>query len=140
MNKENIQITDLGEEQILSVINKGIDKAKRELDKFIEVDIETMDATFDLAAKVHQMQMMLMAAELSQEMRTFTKFREIQVIADAYDNNIDVDDKDALYEVSKDVIDSQVKYCALNNDNLSALLFEISKDILSEVEFTIAIL
>lgn len=140
MNNKNIQITDLSEEQILSVINKGIDKAKRGLDKFIEVDIDTIDATFDLAAKVHHMQIMLMAAELSQEIRTFTKLCEIQAITEAFDNNIDVDDKEALYEVAKDVINQQTKYCDLNNEILSALLFEISKDILSEIEFSIAIL
>lgn len=140
MNNKNIKFTDLSEEQILSVINKGIDNAKRGLDKFIEVDIDTMDATFELAAKVHHMQIMLMAAELSQEIRTFTRLCELQTITEALDNNIDVDDKEALYEVAEDVIHQQRKYCGLNNEILGALLFEISKDILSEIEFTLAIL
>ena len=142
MNKQSIQFTDLTPEQILSVINKGIDRAHKGIDNFIEMDMDMdiEDATFDIAAKIHQMQIMLMAAELSKEIRLFTQICELQAIEEAIANGVDIDDKEAFYEVAEDVIHQQKKYCDLNNEILGALLFEISKDILSEIEFTIAIL
>lgn len=139
MNIQEIQVTDLDQEQLVSVINKGMNKAKEELDKFIEMDVTRIEATFDLAAKVHQMQMMMMAAELGQEIRTFTKLCELQAVKDTFDSEVDIDDEEAVYEVAKDIIHQQSKYCMLNNEVLMVMLFELSKDILTEGEFISAI-
>lgn len=139
MNIQEIQVTDLDQEQLVSVINKGMNKAKEELDKFIEMDVERIEATFDLAAKVHQMQMMMIASELGQEIRTFTKLCELQAVKETFDSGVDIDDEEAVYEVAKDVIHQQSKYCMLNNEALMVMLFELSKDILTEGEFISAI-
>lgn len=139
MNIQEIQVTDLDQQQLVSVINKSMNKAKKELDKFIEMDVTRIEATFDLAAKVHQMQMMMLASELGQEIRTFTKLCELQAAKETFDSGVDIDDEEAVYEVAKDVIHQQRKYCALNNETLVVMLFELSKDILTEGEFISAI-
>lgn len=139
MDIQKIQFTDLDQEQLVSVINKGVNKAKDELDKFIEMDMDEIQATFELAAKVHQMHMMLIASELGQEIRTFTKLCELQAFKEAFDSHVDINDKETLCEVAKDVVHQQRKYCMLNNEALMIMLFEIAKDILTEGEFISAI-
>lgn len=133
MDIKNLAIQDLEVEQVENVINFAIAKTVDEVDRFAEMTEEEIKehATFKMAKDVTAIHVMLKLMEVSHQMQDMTTLCQLELIKQAMEE----DDKVISIDRGIDVEEIYTKYGVLNNKVLSVLLFEVSKDVLTEDEF-----
>ena len=133
MDIKNLAIQDLEVEQVENVINFAIAKTVDEVDRFAEMTEEEIKvhATFKMAKDVTAIHVMLKLMEVSHQIQDMTTLCQLELIKQAMEE----DDKVIPIDRGIDVEEIYTKYGVLNNKVLSVLLFEVSKDVLTEDEF-----
>lgn len=133
MDIKNLAIQDLEVEQVENVINFAIAKTVDEVDRFAEMSEEEIKthATFKMAKDVTAIHVMLKLMEVSHQIQDMTTLCQLELIKQAMEE----DDKVIPIDRGIDVEEIYTKYGVLNNKVLSVLLFEVSKDVLTEDEF-----
>lgn len=133
MDIKNLAIQDLEVEQVENVINFAIAKTVDEVDRFSEMTEEEIKehATFKMAKDVTAIHVMLKLMEVSHQIQDMTTLCQLELIKQAMEE----DDKVISIDRGIDVEEIYTKYGVLNNKVLSVLLFEVSKDVLTEDEF-----
>lgn len=134
MDIRNLNPQELEHEQVENIIAAAVDKANSMIDELVDIDEEDLSthATFELAAQSSALHMMQIAMELASEFNTVNTLCTLEVFKVAMENK---EDEEKFKELVKPASWMQHKYSVLNNDILSILLFELSKDILTEDEF-----
>ena len=133
MDIKNLAIQDLEVEQVENVINFAIAKTVDEVDRFAEMTEEEIkvQATFKMAKDITAIHVMLKLMEVSHQIQDMTTLCQLELIKQAMEE----DDKVISIDRGIDVEEIYTKYGVLNNKVLSVLLFEVSKDVLTEDEF-----
>ncbi|MGM9544221.1 MAG: hypothetical protein ACI3T9_04495 [Romboutsia timonensis] len=139
MNIKDIRMEDLEQEQIQRIINKALHRTYVEIEKFQDMsEDEVVEmASFETAYKTTLWHMMLSLADVGNELSQLQMLFQVETLKRLDDNREFFEDKEdeEILEVMSDIMDKSTKYKDLNNSPLAHILFEVSKDILSEFEF-----
>ena len=139
MNIKDIKMEDLENEQIQRVINKALHRTHEEIEKFADMSEEEVVemADFSTAYKTTLWHMMLSLADVGNEVSQLQMLFQVEALKRLNDNEEFFENREdeEILDAMSDIMDKSSKYSRLNNNPLALILFEVSKDILSEFEF-----